>query len=123
MKLKESISRFYYKHFSEDEYGVNYEKTTHQDRMFHSLFITIMLRLAIMFIAFYFIADKYFVTEEYTWWQWTSSALIGFLLAPLVTLIVPKFIVYIPKEKRKLYLKGAYTPVPLTLVWILPKFL
>ena len=123
MKLKEGIERFYYKHFSEDEYGVNYENTTHEDRMYHSLFVVIILRFIISSIAFYFIADKYFVTEFYEWWQWVTSIFIGYLFALLVTMIIPKDVVYIPKEKRKLFFKGSYTPIPLTFVWILPKFL
>ena len=55
--------------------------------------------------------------------QWVTSIFIGYLFAPLVTMIIPKDVVYIPKEKRKLFFKGSYTPIPLTFVWILPKFL
>ena len=91
--------------------------------MYHSLFVVIILRFIISSIAFYFIADKYFVTEFYEWWQWVVSIFIGYLFAPLVTMVIPKDVVYIPKEKRKLFFKGSYIPIPLTFVWILPKFL
>ena len=32
-------------------------------------------------------------------------------------MVIPKDVVYIPKEKRKLFFKGSYIPIPLTFVW------
>ena len=61
--------------------------------MYHSLFVVIILRFIVSSIAFYLIADKYFVTESYEWWQWVVSIFIGYLFAPLVTMVIPTDVV------------------------------
>lgn len=123
MKLKERIERFYYKHFSEDEYGKDYTGLPHEDRMFHSMFSVIMLRLFIGAIALYFLSEVFFKESNYDTWQFLVAIFIGYLIAPIGVLFLPKSHVYVPKEKKKDFLKGSYLPFPLTIIWLMPKFL
>ena len=122
-RLKQNIEKFYYSHFTEDLYDVNYEGTIHEDRMYQSMFSVIILRMLIAIVALYFIAEVFYPDNMYDFWQFCVAVFIGYLVSPWVVFLLPKAFVFIPKERRLKFIKGAYIPVPLTLVWLVPKFL
>ncbi len=64
-KVMRFCGDIYYKYFTEQERGVNYETTTFVDRLWFSLIGLAMLRLLVGSIFYYFIEQGYTPIEPY----------------------------------------------------------
>lgn len=115
-KVMRFCGDIYYKYFTEQERGVNYETTTFVDRLWFSLIGLAMLRLLVGSIFYYFIEQGYTPIEPYGLANFLWALLGGYLLAPIVEVFLIK-----GKEPKKKFLKGAWIPLPMTLIWLLIK--
>jgi len=121
-KIKEYFENVYYKSFSSlGRSPIKGDKE--KETMFNSLFIVIFLRLTLtvlfLTVVFYWLMP----VEELKLWHWIVSIIPAYIISPLLALLVPKGMMYIPLWKEKDFLKGAYSPYPLTLIWLVPKLI
>jgi len=121
-KIIKFFEDVYYRSFS--SLGVPQEVGSPQkETMFQSIFVVITLRLTLTFLTLFVLNYAILDVKELFFKHWVIPILTGYLFAPLVALVFPKKIMKVPSHKIKDFLKGAYLPIPLTLVWLLPKFI
>lgn len=114
--MQKFLGNIYYKYFTESERDVNHEGTTFHDRLFYSIFYLIMLRLALGSVFYYFIEQGYTPIEPYGIANLLWALFGGYLLAPIVSALFIK-----TKELKLRFLKGAWIPIPMTIVWLFGK--